>query len=130
MSGVTGMIKRITTYISLLCFISNSTYLKKITSTNIFNNLLDLAPAPSSAHDELDCYLAADVESVKDGLVWWNEKSDTFPCLSHMACNYLSIPGKNLTCFLVLILTFPQATTVDIEQVFSQCCLILPYVHG
>ena len=48
--------------------------------------------------------------------------------MTHMACNYLSIPDKHLTCFLVLMLTFLQATTVDIEQVFSQGCLILPYV--
>ena len=79
------------------------TYFKKMASTNIFDNLPDLAPTPSSANDELDRYLAADVENIKDGLVWWNERSKTFPCLSRMACDYLLIPGKCLTCFLVLI---------------------------
>jgi hypothetical protein len=44
--------------------------------------------------DELDHYLMADVEKVKDGLMWWNERHTAFPCLSHMACDYLSIPGK------------------------------------
>ena len=56
------------------------------------------------------------------------EKIKIVHVMTHMACNYLSIPDKHLTCFLVLMLTFLQATTVDIEQVFSQGCLILPYV--
>jgi hypothetical protein len=89
------------------CFISNlGLYFEKTVSTNIFDDLPDLTPAPSNAHDKLTHYLAADVEIVKDGLAWWNKRSDTFPCLSHMACNYLSIPSKCLTCFLVLMLIF------------------------
>jgi hypothetical protein len=35
-----------------------------------------------------------DVEKVKDGLMWWNERCTAFPHLSRMACDYLSIPGK------------------------------------
>jgi hypothetical protein len=104
------------------------TYFEKAVSSNIFDDLPDLAPAPSSARDELDCYLAADVEDIKDGLAWWSERSETFLCLSHMAHDYLSIPGKCLPCFLVLMLILLQATTVDVEWVFSQGRLILPYV--
>jgi hypothetical protein len=48
----------------------------------------------TNTHDELDRYLMADVEKVKDGLMWWNERRTAFPRLSRMACDYLSIPGK------------------------------------
>ena len=55
---------------------------------------MDIAP-PSSTDDELQHYLAADVEDVKDGLIWWYERCAMFPRLSQMACNYLSIPGES-----------------------------------
>ena len=35
-----------------------------------------------------------DVENVKDALMWWHERRATFPRLSCMARDYLSIPGK------------------------------------
>jgi hypothetical protein len=54
---------------------------------------MDIAPTPSS-DDELQCYLAADVEDVKDGLMWWHERHAMFPQLSRMARDYLSIPGE------------------------------------
>jgi len=54
---------------------------------------MDIAP-PSSMDDELQRYLAADVEDVTDGLIWWYERRAMFPRLSHMARNYLSIPGE------------------------------------
>ena len=63
------------------------------TSKNIFDKLPDLAPASSGLHDELDRYLAMDVEDVKDGLLWWFERQTTFPQLSRMVRDYLSIPG-------------------------------------
>jgi len=56
---------------------------------------MDIAPPPSSS-DELQCYLAADVEDVKDALMWWHERCRIFLWLSHMACDYLSIPGEYL----------------------------------
>jgi hypothetical protein len=59
---------------------------------NIFDELPDLVS--TNTHDELDRYLMADVEKVKDGLMWWNERRTAFPRLSRMACDYLSIPGK------------------------------------
>ena len=63
-------------------------------SKNIFDNLPDLAHTSSIERDELDRYLSAEVEDVKDGLMWWFERRKTFPRLSRMARNYLSIPGK------------------------------------
>jgi len=41
---------------------------------NIFDDLPDLALAPSDTHDELDCYLTTEVEDVKDSLMWWHKK--------------------------------------------------------
>lgn len=64
------------------------------TSKNIFDNLPDLALASSVKRDELDRYLLAEVEDVKDGLMWWFERRSTFPRLSRMARDYLSIPGR------------------------------------
>ncbi len=63
---------------------------------NIFDNLPDLALAPLFERDELDRYLSVEVEDVKDGLIWWYERHASFPCLSRMSCDYLSIPGKHV----------------------------------
>ena len=62
----------------------------------MFDDLPDLAPMSSDLCDELDRYIAADVENVKpeDALKWWYERRTTFPRLSLMARDYLSIPGK------------------------------------
>jgi hypothetical protein len=38
----------------------------------MFDKLMDVAPTPSS-DDELQRYLALDVEDVKDMLMWWYE---------------------------------------------------------
>jgi len=61
----------------------------------MFDSIMDTAPTPSSS-DELQRYLTADVEDVKDGLLWWYERRRIFPELSRMARNYLSIPGEYL----------------------------------
>jgi hypothetical protein len=62
----------------------------------MFNKMMDIAPKSSSS-DELQCYLAADVEDVKDGLMWWHERHTAFPHLSCMGQDYLSIPGEFLS---------------------------------
>lgn len=49
--------------------------------------------------NELDAYLATDIEDVDNTLLWWHERCYTFPHLSCMALDYLTIPGKIL--FLV-----------------------------
>jgi hypothetical protein len=68
--------------------------------SNFFDNLLDTAPPSPDNRDELDRYLAMDVEDVKDGVMWWYEKRSTFSRLSCMARDYLSIPGK---CALISV---------------------------
>jgi hypothetical protein len=69
---------------------------------NIFDNLMDITSTPSS-DDELQRYLAADVEDVKDGLMWWHERRSIFPRLSRMARDYLSIPGECLFSCICLM---------------------------
>ena len=61
----------------------------------MFNNLPALAP-PKAADlgSEIDQYLSSSVEHITNPLAWWHAQCDTYPQLSHMALNYLSIPGK------------------------------------
>ena len=63
-------------------------------SNNIFDNLPDLSPASPDLFDELELYLSTDTEDVKDAISWWYERHASFPYLSCMAWDYLSIPGK------------------------------------
>jgi hAT family C-terminal dimerisation region len=64
-------------------------------TTNIFDDLLALsAPRIRELRDELDRYLGTDPEHVIDVLMWWTERKSMYPHLSHMALDYLSIPGE------------------------------------
>jgi hAT family C-terminal dimerisation region len=65
------------------------------TTNNIFYNLSFLAPPKlSELRDELDHYLSTDPELVRDFIGWWYERQNAYPQLSHMALDYLMIPGK------------------------------------
>jgi len=44
----------------------------------MFNNLMDVTPTFSS-HDELQHFLATDIEDMKDALMWWHERHALFP---------------------------------------------------
>jgi hAT family C-terminal dimerisation region len=44
--------------------------------------------------NELDEYLVQPIEKVHDPISWWWDHKATFPCLSIMAFDYLSVPGK------------------------------------
>ena len=62
---------------------------------NIFDHLPALAaPKPHELRDELARYLSTDPEQVTDVLLWWHEHRATFPQLSRMALDYLTIPGN------------------------------------
>ncbi|KIK31665.1 hypothetical protein CY34DRAFT_102941, partial [Suillus luteus UH-Slu-Lm8-n1] len=64
-------------------------------SKNIFDHIPTLAPPKSTdLCDEVDRYLSTDVECVDNAIAWWHEHCGSFPCLSHMALDYLTIPGK------------------------------------
>ena len=88
----------------------------------------------ASTHDELVRYLAADVEHTHDVLAWWHEHRTTYPRLSRMAFDYLSIPGSFLSesCYgftdMYLIPSITVATSVDVERTFSRGRLLLSHV--
>ena len=100
-------------------------------SQNIFDSIFDTTPTSPNTLDELQCYLAVDVKDVKDALMWWHERRGSFPGLSRMARDYLSIPGEQFEILhLSKVLNAPIATSVDVERVFSRGRLVLPYVRG
>lgn len=96
-----------------------------------------LAPPKSTdLGDELERYLNADIENVPNPIAWWHECHAVYPHLSHMALDYLTIPGESmpallygfiLTCFYH---TFFTATSVDVECLFSKGCLLLSHMHS
>ena len=45
---------------------------------------------------KLDHYLSIDTEIVDNVLLWWWEQKSVYPCLSQMALDYLSIPGRSI----------------------------------
>ena len=74
----------------------------KPSSRNVFDDLrVGLAndDNDSSTDEELSQYLDASRYAVKAGetfcpLQWWQQRVDTYPRLSRMALDYLSIPGE------------------------------------
>jgi len=61
----------------------------------MFDNIPALAPPkPTDMGHKLGCYLNADVEHVIDALAWWHECHASYPHLSCMAFDYLTIPGE------------------------------------
>ncbi|TFK81278.1 hATC-domain-containing protein [Polyporus arcularius HHB13444] len=64
--------------------------------------------------DELDRYLKADIEDVKDPIAHWNESKKLYPRLSQMALDYHAIPP----------------TSVEVERVFSRGRLLLSHVRS
>ena len=102
---------------------------------NIFDNLPSLlAPGRSELHDELARYLSTDTEQVNDVLLWWHEKKATFPCLSRMALDYLTIPGTRTNSGNVFIFADKHlssiATSTDVERVFSQGRILLSHIRN
>ncbi|GLB40081.1 hypothetical protein LshimejAT787_0705910 [Lyophyllum shimeji] len=66
----------------------------KTASQNMFDDLFAITPSASKPRvDELALYLSTEPENVSDALKWWHEKRLTYPRLSRMALDYLSIPG-------------------------------------
>lgn len=98
---------------------------------NIFDDLPSLAaPHSSELRDELDLYLASDPVFTENALHWWHERRSTFPCLSRMALDYLSIPGQ-FFCFLIYsFLTLYIATSVAVERVFSRGRILLSHIRN
>jgi hypothetical protein len=103
------------------------------TSLNVFDSLPSLSTFKVKwPADELTRYLNEDIENINigDGIKWWQGKRQSYPRLSQMALDYLSIPGKcsfhNLTYILMSFL----ATSVDVERVFSRGRLMLTHTRS
>ena len=64
--------------------------------------------------DELNRYLKSDPEQTNNCIQWWIDKRSSFPYLSRMALDYLTIP----------------ATSTDVERLFSQGHLLLTHVRS
>lgn len=89
-----------------------------------------MAPKDSELLDELSRYLNSDPEHVDDVLKWWWERRNTYPRLSRMALNYLTIPGKVHFILFEPATKFKLATSVDVEQIFSRGRLLLSHVRS
>jgi hAT family C-terminal dimerisation region len=104
------------------------------TSTNIFDDLPALAaPKASELRDELERYLASDPEFVPDVLAWWYERRNTYPGLSRMAMDYLTIPGTHAFGSVWLRRAengTSAATSVDVERVFSRGRILLSHLRS
>lgn len=60
---------------------------------NIFDLLPALAAPKRTVTDELTSYLTTECEHVPNVITWWHEHRKTYPRLSRMALDYLTIPG-------------------------------------
>lgn len=74
---------------------------------NIFEKLARAPLEKDAIKDELKRYLSDKREQVVDAVEWWYARRKTYPRLSRMALDYLTIPGTYLflSCFLFYLLT-------------------------
>ncbi|KAG6904948.1 hypothetical protein DXG01_006070 [Tephrocybe rancida] len=90
---------------------------KKPAHNNIFNDLFTALPkttAHTSVDNELALYLLTPAENIIDSVKWWYMHHNNYPCLHHMALDYLTIP----------------ATSVDVEHLFSGSHLLLTHMQN
>ena len=99
---------------------------------NMFDGLpMICAPKTTDLHDKLDRYLSTDPEHTDDMLLWWTEWRGLYLCLSHMALDYLSIPGMSVYVWShFLMLTSSVATSIDVECVFSKGQILLSHLRN
>jgi hAT family C-terminal dimerisation region len=91
------------------------------------------APEQHELCNELDRYLNTDPKAVGDVLMWWHEHCMMYPYLSHMALDYLAIPGVFFNYSGTSVSSgyyFLPATSVDVKQIFSHGHLVLSHVCG
>jgi hypothetical protein len=99
---------------------------------NIFDNLPGLTHLKSTAPvDEITLYLSSELVNVTDAIKWWREKQGTYPQLSRMALDYLTIPGMYLFfSFVPILLAHHTATSIDVERLFSRGRLVLSHTRS
>ncbi|TFY82867.1 hypothetical protein EWM64_g1152 [Hericium alpestre] len=59
---------------------------------NMFDNMASISRPTRAPQDELTRYLTAATENVPDPILWWKTHKSLYPCLYHMAIDYLTIP--------------------------------------
>lgn len=77
---------------------------------------------------ELDEYLAHPIEKVRDPVAWWWDHRHTYPKLSLMALDYLSIPGNFVLCYIVItnwLFQLHQPQLSDFSRLAAICYTIL-----
>lgn len=101
-------------------------------SKNMFDNIPALASLDSdSTTNEITWYLQTAPDRVDDALAWWYKCCHIFPRLSHMAWDYLSIPGEPLDLFILsTLLTSLVATSINVKHVFSIGRNTLSHLHN
>ena len=106
---------------------------KTVLSTNIFDSLPTFHTSHEITVDELTCYLSTGPKDIKneDLLKWGFECQHIYPNLSRMALNYHTIPCKSLLFGCVKMWsTLCTGSSIDVERVFSQGCILLPHVRN
>ncbi|KAI5822415.1 hypothetical protein K523DRAFT_409029 [Schizophyllum commune Tattone D] len=89
-------------------------------SDNIFDHLEANTPIKAAnIHNELECYLLADLESTDNIIKWWIDRRALCPRLSCMALDYHTIPGTSSLPTILFISPSPTATLVAVERLFS-----------
>jgi hypothetical protein len=81
--------------------------------------------------DELNEYLAKPLEKVRDPLGWWWDHRASYPTLSKMAFDFLSIPRELIgTHFSSMMSNAILATSTAVERVFSQGRQLLHFTRN
>jgi hypothetical protein len=76
---------------------TTSTAMPTTKSKSVFDALLGCHGRTTSVktQNEFDTYINTDPEKTDDPIGWWIDNEARFPTLSHMALDYLAIPGKS-----------------------------------
>jgi hypothetical protein len=94
----------------------------------MFDDLDDIsAPIEKKLKDEIKAYLNADLETHDNVLEWWRGRRKTYPRLSRMALDYLTIPGTLSMALRFSFLKFSQLFLLTLNvysaKATSFCCM-------
>jgi hypothetical protein len=83
-----------------------------------FGNIsVDLKTLPKTS--KINDYLCLPVENVVDPLKWWVNNRCLYPNLSHMALDYLSIPGMHSISYILFFFLTSDQQHQQQSNVFS-----------
>jgi len=96
-------------------------------------DLLDIPMDDIYDMSELDDYLSKPVEKVRDPIGWWWHHRASYPKLSKMALDYLSVPRElfHISCSSIKSsAVLLPATSTAVERVFSQGQHLLEFTRN